>query len=127
MAAYDTGDVRFFFKNEVPVLLPIRNSAFPLPVPLRSADGHPLPPFMFSEPVELTDENREVDTDEVRNALIAEYEAFNMAQGLNLGSADEHLFDTALTLEQLVWVRDFSNRWELNEHLASEQHRSQKP
>jgi len=43
---------------------------------------------------------------------IDKYEAWNKAQGLNLGSADEHLFDENLTAEQRKWLRDFSQRWE---------------
>jgi hypothetical protein len=46
------------------------------------------------------------------NALTSEYKAWNKAQGLNLGSADEHLFDESLTAEQREWLRDFSQRWE---------------
>ena len=49
-------------------------------------------------------------------ALCDEYEAWNAANGLNLGSADEHLFDESLTPAQLAWVRDFSRRWELVEN-----------
>jgi hypothetical protein len=45
-------------------------------------------------------------------ALCAEYEAWNAAQGLNLGSADEHLFDESLSPEQRQWVKNFSRRWE---------------
>ena len=93
----------------------------------RTADGQVMPPLTLVGSLELTDENREVDTDQVRDALISEYEAFNKAQGLDLGSADEHLFDTSLTLEQLNWVRSFSRRWELNEQLESEQRRSMRP
>ncbi|MGD0192889.1 MAG: hypothetical protein ABSD74_19300 [Rhizomicrobium sp.] len=44
--------------------------------------------------------------------LCQEYEAWNKAQGLKLGSADEHLFDESLTEEQRAWVRDFSRRWD---------------
>lgn len=46
------------------------------------------------------------------NRLIAEYAAWNKAQGLNLGSADEHLFDENLTDEQREWLRVFCERWE---------------
>lgn len=45
-------------------------------------------------------------------ALCDEYTAWNKAQGLDLGSADEHMFDEDLTEEQRAWVRDFSERWE---------------
>ena len=44
--------------------------------------------------------------------LIQEYEAWNAAQGLNLGSADEHLFDATLTAEQRMWLTDFCERWD---------------
>jgi hypothetical protein len=55
--------------------------------------------------------------DTARDRMIAEYEAFNKAQGLDLGSADEHLFDESLTDAQRKWVRDFSERWEAMEHM----------
>jgi RNase_H superfamily len=45
-------------------------------------------------------------------ALSQEYDAWNKAQGLSLGSADEHLFDENLTPEQRTWLRNFSQRWE---------------
>jgi len=44
--------------------------------------------------------------------LIAEYHEWNKAQGLHLGSADEHLHDESLTAEQRAWLADFSGRWE---------------
>jgi hypothetical protein len=44
--------------------------------------------------------------------LTQEYAAWNKAQGLSLGSADEHIFDENLTSEQRAWLRDFSQRWE---------------
>jgi hypothetical protein len=50
------------------------------------------------------------------NDLIDEYERWNKEQGLNLGSADEHLFDESLTGQQRNWVRNFSDRWEAAEH-----------
>lgn len=46
------------------------------------------------------------------DALTAEYNAWNEKEGLNLGSADEHLFDPSLTEEQRVWLGDFVQRWE---------------
>jgi hypothetical protein len=46
------------------------------------------------------------------DALTREYAEWNNAQGLKLGSADEHLFDETLTEEQRAWLRDFSRRWE---------------
>ena len=44
--------------------------------------------------------------------LIDEYKNWNAEQGLDLGSADEHLFDESLTEEQRRWLADFSRRWE---------------
>lgn len=44
--------------------------------------------------------------------LTDEYAAWNKAEGLALGSADEHLFDEDLTEAQRAWLRDFSRRWE---------------
>jgi hypothetical protein len=44
--------------------------------------------------------------------LTDEYHAWMKAQGLDLGSADEHLFDEALTDEQRAWLKDFYNRWQ---------------
>jgi hypothetical protein len=52
------------------------------------------------------------ETETKLDALTREYAAWNKAQGLNLGSADEHLFDETLTEVQRAWVRDFSRRWE---------------
>jgi hypothetical protein len=46
------------------------------------------------------------------DTLIREYEEWNAAQGLNLGSADEHLFDDDLTHEERKWLGDFCRRWE---------------
>lgn len=53
---------------------------------------------------------KEIDAE--LNALTQEYAAWNKAQGLNLGSADEHLLDETLTEKQREWLRDFSRRWE---------------
>lgn len=44
--------------------------------------------------------------------LVDEYTAWNKSQGLDLGSADEHLFDESLTDAQREWLRDFCERWE---------------
>ena len=44
--------------------------------------------------------------------LTVEYEEWLKAQGLSLGSADEHLFDEDLTDNQRQWLRDFCERWE---------------
>lgn len=48
-------------------------------------------------------------------ALILLYEAFNAHHGLNLGSADEHLSDPALTPQQRAWLRSYCQLWELTE------------
>jgi hypothetical protein len=49
------------------------------------------------------------------DALIDEYREWNKANGLNLGSADEHLFDEDLTETQRAWLRDFCERWDAAE------------
>ena len=54
----------------------------------------------------------QTETEATLDALTREYAAWNKEQGLNLGSADEHLFDETLTEAQRAWVRDFSRRWE---------------
>lgn len=59
----------------------------------------------------VTSQNRDEIEAEL-DALTREYAAWNKAQGLNLGSADEHLFDETLSEEQRKWLRDFSRRWE---------------
>jgi hypothetical protein len=46
------------------------------------------------------------------NELIDEYTKWNKANGLNLGSADEHIFDEDLTNEQRAWLRSFVLRWD---------------
>ena len=46
------------------------------------------------------------------NNLIDEYERWNNKNGLRLGSADEHLFDEALTNAQREYLREFVQRWE---------------
>lgn len=44
--------------------------------------------------------------------LTTEYNAWQIKQGLNLGSADEHLFDENLSEDQTKWLADFCQRWE---------------
>ncbi len=44
--------------------------------------------------------------------LTQEYETWLATNGLDLGSADEHLFDESLTITQRVWLHDFVQRWE---------------
>jgi hypothetical protein len=59
--------------------------------------------------------------DMTEQQLCTEYEAWNKANGLNLGSADEHLWDENLTTEQRRWLADFYHRWEemMNDEDAS--------
>jgi hypothetical protein len=56
--------------------------------------------------------DREAEIDTELAELTREYSEWNKAQGLKLGSADEHLFDETLTEKQRAWLRDFSQRWE---------------
>lgn len=44
--------------------------------------------------------------------LISEYQTFCLNNDLQLGSADEHLFDENLTDEERLWLVDFCARWE---------------
>jgi hypothetical protein len=44
--------------------------------------------------------------------LIVEYATWNKAQGLNLGSADEHVWDEDLTDAQRAWLRNFVKLWD---------------
>ena len=46
------------------------------------------------------------------NRLIEVYTNFNIAQGLDLGSADEHMDDENLTHEQREWLKRFVAVWE---------------
>ncbi len=46
------------------------------------------------------------------NRLIDVYTNFNIANGLDLGSADEHMFDEDLTDEQRQWLQRFVDAWE---------------
>lgn len=48
------------------------------------------------------------DTEE---SLCNEYAAWNKANGLKLGSADEHTFDEDLTEAQRAYLRIFCDRW----------------
>lgn len=52
--------------------------------------------------------------------LCAEYKAWNKANGLDLGSADEHLWDANLTAEQRRWLATFSQRWEIAQRAEDE-------
>jgi hypothetical protein len=42
------------------------------------------------------------------DALTREYQDWQKANGLTLGSANEHLYDCALTKAQRLWLRNFS-------------------
>jgi hypothetical protein len=44
--------------------------------------------------------------------LVKEYAEWNTAQGISLGSADEHIFDEELSNEQRAWLRAFILRWD---------------
>lgn len=44
--------------------------------------------------------------------LIDEYEKWQKEQGLNLGSADEHLEDDSLTKTQQTYLVEFCKRWD---------------
>ncbi len=50
--------------------------------------------------------------DDSIDGLTAEYVAWNKAQGLDLGSADEHLHDESLTEKQRLWLSAFNTRWQ---------------
>jgi hypothetical protein len=52
------------------------------------------------------------DEEDKLDPLIDEYAEWNKEEGLNLGSADEHLDDLNLTPAQREWLRDFSKRWD---------------
>jgi hypothetical protein len=70
------------------------------------------------------------ETEAKLDALSREYAAWNKAQGLNLGSADEHLFDDTLTDHILSWPSENENEggaelsgdliWYLLRHLTFE-------
>ncbi len=44
--------------------------------------------------------------------LTNEYQAWQTAQGLHLGRADQYVHDNNLTEEQRAWLRDFCHRWD---------------
>lgn len=44
--------------------------------------------------------------------LVHEYTDWQAEQGLKLGSADEHLYDRDLRVDQLDWLKDFVRRWD---------------
>lgn len=58
----------------------------------------------------MTNEPNEIE--KALGVMSREYAQWNEANGLSLGSADEHYHDASLTEQQLAWVRNFSNRWE---------------
>lgn len=49
------------------------------------------------------------DTEE---SLCAMYEDWMRQQSLQLGSADESLYDESLTKDQRAWLGDFCERWD---------------
>jgi len=61
---------------------------------------------------EMVDEAIKMLSEYLLAQLTDEYETWNKAQGLTLGSADEHFFDESLTDAQRAFLRDFSQRWE---------------
>ena len=83
--------------------LPIRTLFSNMPL----SAGSSVPAMEIKMAVQNPDEN-----DAELDALTQEYAAWNKAQGLNLGSADEHLFDETLTGKQREWLQDFCRRWE---------------
>jgi hypothetical protein len=60
----------------------------------------------------LDDPNEKLLAPDTIDSLCNEYREWNAAQGLHLGSADEHLEDESLTQEQRDWLADFSDRWQ---------------
>jgi hypothetical protein len=60
----------------------------------------------------MTDNTLKDEIEAELAALTREYEVWRKQQGLDLGSADEHLFDENLTEAQRTWLRAFSQRWE---------------
>ena len=56
------------------------------------------------------------------NHLIRLYQEWQKENGLTLGSATEHIFDTTLTLAQRQWLAHFSRRWEIMEQNFSQQY-----
>jgi hypothetical protein len=50
-------------------------------------------------------------TEQALADLITEYAAWQTANDLDLGSADDHLFDETLTDEQRAWLFAFCQRW----------------
>jgi hypothetical protein len=59
-----------------------------------------------------TQQEIEAESEAELATLTQEYADWNKAQGLSLGSADEHLFDESLTAEQRAWLENFSKRWD---------------
>lgn len=52
---------------------------------------------------------------ELFTLLCEVYEAWNQREGLDLGSADEHLTDESLTGKQREWLSAFCVLWERTE------------
>jgi hypothetical protein len=57
-------------------------------------------------------EQRIVKMNASYSALCTEYSDWNSANGLDLGSADEHICDQTLTPDQRKWLSAFMTRWE---------------
>ena len=76
-----------------------------------------MPPFCsFQRTCQiLTPSVKEVKTNPMArplDKLCDIYKNFNKNQGLNLGSADEHVFDQNLTQEQRDWLLRFIRVWD---------------
>ncbi len=48
----------------------------------------------------------------IMGRLMGIYEKFNSYHGLDLGSADEHLYDDDLTGQQKAWLQRFCTTWD---------------
>jgi len=88
----------------------VSNNAGPLDIHNAVADAVGEPKALAAAIAELV--NHVTEPSEY-GSLCDEYALWNKANGLNLGSADEHLFDDTLTAAQREWLSDFCRRWEL--------------
>ena len=57
---------------------------------------------------------------EWRALLTSEYQFWNKANGLALGSADEHLHDENLTAKQRAWLPEYCRRWNAAESVKAQ-------
>jgi|TARA_R100001086_G_scaffold222853_1_gene140430 hypothetical protein len=55
------------------------------------------------------------DLIDTHDALIAIYKIWNKEQGLQLGSADDHVNDENLTYNQQEWLRAYVRLWAFTE------------